>query len=80
MLIAQQKFQIADTEVDVRLIEVETAQILFSAYGKGHLEKKITAGAAGGGSGGYDETMAGDCLRLAINESVHDLNNYFLGR
>lgn len=76
-IIAQQKIQRVKAEVDLRVIEVETGAIVYSAYGNGEIEKKISSNFGMGGTGGYDETLAGECLRMAINKSVHDLIDYF---
>ncbi len=76
-IIAQQKIQRVKAEVDLRIIEVETGAIIYSAYGKGEIEKNISSNFCMGGTGGYDETLAGECLRIAINKSVHDLIEYF---
>ncbi|MCK5198772.1 MAG: hypothetical protein KAR21_10495 [Spirochaetales bacterium] len=76
-IIVQQKIQKVKAEVDLRIIEVETGAVIYSAYGKGEIEKKISSNFGMGGTGGYDETLAGECLRIAINKSVHDLIEYF---
>jgi curli biogenesis system outer membrane secretion channel CsgG len=76
-IIAQQKIQKVKAEVDLRIIKVETGAIIYSAYGKGEIEKKISSNFGMGGTGGYDETLAGESLRIAIKQSVHDLIDYF---
>lgn len=76
-IIAQQKIQKVKAEVDLRIIQVETGAVIYSAYGKGEIEKKISSNFGMGGVGGYDETLAGECLRIAIKKSVHDLIEYF---
>ncbi len=76
-IIAQQKIQKVKAEVDLRIIKVETGAIIYSAYGKGEIEKKISSNFGMGGTGGYDETLAGESLRIAIKHSVHDLIDYF---
>lgn len=76
-IIAQQKIQKVKAEVDLRIIQVETGAVIYSAYGKGEIEKKISSNFGMGGVGGYDETLAGECLRIAIKRSVHDLIEYF---
>lgn len=76
-IIVQQKIQKVKAEVDIRIIEVETGAIIYSAYGKGEIEKKISSNFGMGGTGGYDETLAGESLRIAIKQSVHDLIDYF---
>jgi len=80
MLIAKKKIQTATAEVDLKLIDVETAQIVYSAYGRGEAEKSIGSAFGVGGTGGYDETLAGDSLRAAIAEAVKRGTEFFSAR
>ncbi len=80
MLIAKQKIQTATAEVDLKLIDVETAQIVYSAYGRGEAQKSIGSAFGVGGTGGYDETLAGDSLRAAIAEAVKHKIEFFSTR
>jgi len=80
MLIAKKKIQTATAEVDLKLIDVETAQIVYSAYGRGEAEKSIGSAFGVGGTGGYDETLAGDSLRAAIAEAVKRGTDFFSAR
>jgi curli biogenesis system outer membrane secretion channel CsgG len=80
MLIAKKKIQTATAEVDLKLIDVETAQIVYSAYGRGEAQKSIGSAFGVGGSGGYDETLAGDSLRAAIAEAVKRKIEFFSTR
>lgn len=80
LLIAKQKIQTVKVEVDLKLIEVETAQIVFSAYGMGQAEKSIGSAFGMGGTGGYDETLAGESLRAAISEAVKRKIDFFRTR
>ena len=80
MLIAKKKIQTATAEVDLKLISVETAQIVYSAYGRGEAQKSIGSAFGVGGSGGYDETLAGDSLRAAIAEAVKRKIEFFSTR
>jgi curli biogenesis system outer membrane secretion channel CsgG len=80
MLIAKQKIQTATAEVDLKVIDVETAEIVFSAYGRGEAQKSIGSTFGVGGTGGYDETLAGDSLRAAIAEAVKRKIEFFRGR
>jgi len=77
LLIAKQKIQTVKVEVDLKLIDVETAQIVYSAFGKGETEKVIGSALGIGGSGGYDETLAGECLRAAISQAVEKKIKFF---
>jgi len=77
MIIAQQKIQTAECEVDIRVIDVETGGIIFSAYGKGKSETKSGSTFGLGATAGYDETMAGKVLRQAVSEAVLKLVNFF---
>lgn len=76
MIVAKQKVQTVKTEVDIRMIKVETAQIVYSAYGQGITKKTITSGLGVGGSGGYDESLAGETLRIAMGNAVELLTKY----
>lgn len=77
MILYQEKIQRATSEVDIRVIDVETGRIEYSAFGRGVVENKISRTLGVGDSGSYDETMAGDCLRMAVNDAVVNLTSYF---
>ena len=62
------------------MIDVSTAQIVYSAYGKGVVTRSVGSAFGLGGSGGYDETMAGECLRAAIGEAVERQIEFFASR
>lgn len=65
-LIVESKHQIAEAAVDVRIINAETAQILYADSGKGTSESS-TGGFLGLGSrSSYDEALEGKALRAAI--------------
>ncbi len=80
MLVAKKKIQTAQSEVDIRIVDVETAQIVYSAYGKGVAEKVVESTLGLGGTGGYDETLAGESLRAAISEAVRRQIEFFRAR
>lgn len=65
-LIVQSKKQIAETTVDVRVVDTETGQVLYADSGKGAGKSTLRNVLGMGGRGGYDETLAGDTLRAAI--------------
>ncbi len=76
LILAKQKIQSVKVEVDIQLIKVETAQIVYSAYGDASAQKTISSAVGVGGSGGYDESLAGECLRAALGKAVEDLILY----
>lgn len=65
-LIVQSKKQIAETTIDVRVVDTETGQVLYADSGKGTGKSTLRNVLGMGGRGGYDETLAGDTLRAAI--------------
>ncbi|MBN1647065.1 MAG: hypothetical protein JW874_03435 [Spirochaetales bacterium] len=80
LIIMQKKVQTAECEVDIRVIDVETGGIIFSAYGKG-VEETSSGSALGlGSAASYDETLSGKVLRKAITEAVFKLINFFASK
>lgn len=65
-LIKQNKQQIAEVTVDIRIIDTETGQVTLADSGKGVTKKKWGSFLGMGTKGGYDESMEGDALRAAI--------------
>ncbi|MEW6041699.1 MAG: CsgG/HfaB family protein, partial [Elusimicrobiota bacterium] len=72
-LLTQSKRQTAECTVDVRVVDVETAQILLADSGKGVASSKTGSVLGLGTSGGYDETLEGDALRAAIVQLVDNI-------
>jgi curli biogenesis system outer membrane secretion channel CsgG len=77
LIIGTQKTQTILVEVDIKVIKVETAEVVYSAYGKGTVEKEISNLFGVGASGGYDEGLAGEGLRAALSVSVNNMIKYF---
>ncbi|MFA5975633.1 MAG: CsgG/HfaB family protein [Elusimicrobiota bacterium] len=72
-LITQSKRQVVKCTVDIRVVDVETGQILYADSGSG-LAKKHTGGVLGLGTrAGYDETLEGEALRAAIVKFVNNI-------
>ncbi len=65
-LVTESKRQIATAAVDVRIVDVETAQILYAETGKGEARTSSRTVFGMGSSKGYDESLEGDALRAAI--------------
>ncbi len=70
VILYQQKQQIAECAVTVRLIDVETGEILLSKMGDGKAVREVRGSLGLGGRMSYDETLAGDSLRAAIAKFV----------
>ena len=66
LLIAQSKRQVAEAVVDVRIIDAETGQILYSESGKGEVKTKTGTFLGLGSRSSYDEALEGKALRAAI--------------
>ena len=72
-LITQSKRQQVKATVDIRVVDVETGQILYADSGAG-LATKSTGGVFGlGTQAGYDETLEGEALRAAIVKFVNNI-------
>ncbi|MFH0920880.1 MAG: CsgG/HfaB family protein [Fibrobacterota bacterium] len=60
------KTQIATATVDIKLVSVETGVIVLSLTGTGRAQRKYTSVLGMGTSGGYDETLESDALRVSL--------------
>jgi len=74
-LIKQNKRQVAEVTVEIRVVDVETGQILLADSGKGVTTRKWGSFLGMGTKGGYDETLEGDALRAAIVQFVDNIIN-----
>ncbi|HOI42527.1 MAG TPA: CsgG/HfaB family protein [Elusimicrobiales bacterium] len=74
-LIRQTKQQVADVTVDIRLIDVQSGQVLMADSGKGQAKSKSGSFLGMGTKGGYDETLEGEALRGAIVKFVDNIAN-----
>jgi curli biogenesis system outer membrane secretion channel CsgG len=72
-ILVQTKQQIAQAVVDLRVIDVETGEIMYADSGKGEVKKKFGQTLGVGTKGGYDETIEGDALRAAIVKFVDNI-------
>jgi curli biogenesis system outer membrane secretion channel CsgG len=72
-LITQSKNQVVKCTVDIRVVDVETGQVLYADSGSG-LAKKHSGGVLGLGTrAGYDETLEGEAMRAAIVKFVNNI-------
>lgn len=65
-IVYQRRDQIADSTVDIRIVDVASGEILVADSGRGEAKKTITGSMGLGGRSTYDTTLAGDSLRAAI--------------
>ncbi|MBP7795367.1 MAG: hypothetical protein KA059_01165 [Elusimicrobiales bacterium] len=73
-LLTQTKRQVAEVSVDIRVIDVQSGQIILADSGKGEA-KSSKGGVLGMGTkGGYDETLEGDALRAAVVKFVDNIS------
>ena len=66
MLIAESKKQVAEAVVDIRIIDAETGQILYTESGRGNATSSSSTFLGLGSSQSYDEALEGKALRAAI--------------
>lgn len=67
------KLQIAETAVDLRVIDTGTGQILLAETGQGSATTETSEVLGMGGRAGYDETLAGKALRAAIAKFIDNI-------
>jgi curli biogenesis system outer membrane secretion channel CsgG len=65
-LFGDSKTQFADAAVDIKLINVETGEIVLSLSGTGHAKRKFKSFLGIGSSGGYDEALESQALRSSL--------------
>lgn len=68
--LAQSKSQVAEAEVDIRIVDVETGKILFADRGVGTAETSSGSFLGVGSAQTYDVALAGKALRAAISNLV----------
>ncbi|WP_420225542.1 CsgG/HfaB family protein [Pigmentiphaga litoralis] len=65
--------QVAYAKVNVNVVDVQTSQVVFSAVGAGEYSLSNREVIGFGGTAGYDSTLNGKVLDLAIREAVTQL-------
>ncbi|MBU2574877.1 MAG: CsgG/HfaB family protein [Elusimicrobia bacterium] len=74
-LITQSKQQVADVTVDIRLIDVQSGQVLMADSGKGRAKSRKASFLGMGTKGGYDETLEGEALRASIVQFAENISS-----
>lgn len=74
-LLGQGKTQIAYAKVTLNIVDVKTSEIVYSSQGAGEFKMSTREILGTGGYAGYDGTLNGKVLDLAIREAVNNLVN-----
>ena len=74
-LVMSSKRQIAEVVVDIRVVDVETGQVVYADSGSGRAKASKRAVLGLGGRSGYDETLEGKALRAAIVQFVDNVTS-----
>jgi curli biogenesis system outer membrane secretion channel CsgG len=74
-LLTQTKRQVADVTVDIRLIDVQSGQVILADSGKGMAKSSKGSFLGMGTKGGYDETLEGEALRAALVQFVTNISS-----
>ncbi len=74
-LLAQSKRQVAEVTVDIRLIDVQSGQVILADSGKGRAKTTKASFLGMGTKGGYDETLEGDALRASLVQFVENISS-----
>jgi curli biogenesis system outer membrane secretion channel CsgG len=72
-LLTQSKRQLAEVTVDLRLIDVQSGQVIMADSGKGRAKSTKASFLGMGTKGGYDETLEGEALRAALVQFVTNI-------
>jgi len=67
------KQQVAYAKVALNLVDVRTSRVVYSSQGAGEYQLSTREIAGFGNSAGYDSTLNGKVLNLAITEAVNNL-------
>lgn len=73
VILYQGKHQVAESTVDVRMIHVETSEVLYAETGRGSATRSTSGSLGLGGRMSFDETLSGDSLRAAIVKMMDQL-------
>ena len=69
----RRKRQTAECVVDIRVVDVETGQILYADSGRSTHQSEVTQFMGMGQRGGYNETLGGEALRAAISTFINNV-------
>ncbi|MBL1378049.1 CsgG/HfaB family protein [Zobellella iuensis] len=72
-ILGRGKSQIAYAKVNLNVVNVQTSEVVFSSQGAGEYSLSNREIVGFGGTAGYDSTLNGKVLDLAIREAVNNL-------
>jgi len=72
-ILGRGKTQIAYAKVNLNIVNVETSEVVFSSQGAGEYSLSEREVIGFGGTAGYDSTLNGKVLDLAIRDAVNNL-------
>jgi curli biogenesis system outer membrane secretion channel CsgG len=72
-ILGQAKTQVAYAKVALNIVDVHTSEIVYSVQGAGEYSLSNREILGTGGTAGYDATLNGKVLNLAITEAVNNL-------
>jgi curli biogenesis system outer membrane secretion channel CsgG len=74
-ILGRGKTQIAYAKVSLNIVDIRTTEVVYSVQGAGEYELSNREVIGFGGTSGYDSTLNGKVLDLAIREAVDRLTN-----
>ncbi len=75
IFVYRSKKQIAEVVVDIRVVDVETGQVIYADSGSGRAKASKRSILGLGGRSGYDETLEGKALRAAIVQFTDNITS-----
>ena len=72
-ILGRGKSQVAYAKVALNVVDVRTSEVVYSAQGAGEFSLSNREVVGFGGTAGYDATLNGKVLDLAIREAVNNL-------
>ena len=74
-ILGKGKSQVAYARVNLNIVDVQTSEVVYSSQGAGEYSLSNREVIGFGGTAGYDSTLNGKVLSLAIREAVDNLVN-----
>jgi curli biogenesis system outer membrane secretion channel CsgG len=78
--VSSSKKQIAFAKVDLRVVEVNTGQVIFATSGAGETSSEAASTFGFSSQAAYDETLSDSAIRQAVSEAVNRLSTELAGR
>lgn len=72
-ILGRGKEQVAYAKVNLNIVNVQTSEVVYSSLGAGEFSLSNREVVGFGGTAGYDSTLNGKVLELAIRDAVNNL-------